>query len=86
MNIGLGIEDAQDQKRNNQKRAEAKYDTNAKACGEEDIIKGISSEVEDQPCCELKIGDLKIISLVDTGAAVSLINRERWYISYQKVL
>ena len=40
------------------------------------VIEGITSEVEEQPCCELEIGDLRVISLVDTGAAVSLIKRE----------
>ena len=53
-----------------------KYDANAKAGGEVNIIDGVSSEVEEQPCCELEIGGLKILSLVDTGAAVSLIKRE----------
>ena len=72
----MGVEDVQHQKRDNQMRAMMKYDANAKAAGEVYTIDGVSSEVEEQPCCELEIGGLKILSLVDTGAAVSLIKRE----------
>ena len=76
MSIGLGMEDVQDRKRQNQVLAVQKYETVLKLTGEVYVIEGISSEVEEQPCCELEIGDLRVISLVDTGAAVSLIKRE----------
>ena len=76
MKIGLGIEAMQDRKRQNQVLAVQKYDSVLNLTGEVCVIEGISSEVEEQPCCEVEIGDLRVISLIDTGAAVSLIKRE----------
>ena len=76
MNIGLCMQDAGDQIENNKTKAVEKYESNLKDLARVCVIEGISPENEDQPCCEIKIGDLNILTLLDTSASVSLIKRE----------
>ena len=76
MKIGLCMQDARDQIENNRTKAVEKYMSNLNEVPKVCVIEGISPEADDQPYCEIKIGDMNILSMVDTGASVSLIKRE----------